>query len=84
MSKTNTSETPTPVSEKVEGILAIIRNGGPRSDDERLWLGQLFKMLASDADGPAVRTVGHHVIGVLKLVDLTLAEMPPFPADSKP
>ena len=88
MSKTNTSETPTPESaearEKVEGILAIIRNGGPRSDDERLWLGQLYKTLAPDADGPTVRTVSHHVIGVLKLVDEALAEMRPFPADSKP
>ena len=68
----------------VEGILAIIRNGGPRSDDERLWLGQLYKTLAPAADGPTVRTVGHHVIGVLKLVDEALAEMPPFPTDSMP
>ncbi len=83
MSKTNTSETLTPESaeadEKVEGILAIIRNCGPRSDDERLWLLQLYKTLAPDADGPTVRAVGHHVIGVLKLVDEALAEMPQFP-----
>ena len=88
MSKTTPSETLTPESakagENVEGILAIIRNGGPRSDDERLWLAQLYKTLAPDAAGPTVRTVGHHVIGVLKLIDEALAEMPPFPADSKP
>ncbi len=88
MSKTKTIETLTPESakagEKVEGILAIIRNGGPRSDDERMWLGQLYKTLAPDADGPTALTVGHHVIGVLKVVGEALAEMPPFPTDGKP
>lgn len=83
MNKTNISETLTPESakarEKVEGIFAIIRNGGPRGDEERLWLAQLYKTLAPDADGSTVRTVGHHVIGVLKLVDEALAEMPPSP-----
>ena len=67
MNKTSTSETLTPESakagEKVEGVLAIIHNGAPRSDHERLWLAQLFKTLAPGADGPTVRTVGHHIIG---------------------
>lgn len=43
MSKTKTIETLTPESakagEKVEGILAIIRNGGPRSDDDEVVAG---------------------------------------------
>jgi hypothetical protein len=88
MNKTNTSETATPESAKagrmIEGVLAIIRNGAPRSDDERLWLAQLYKTLAPDTDCPTVRAVGHHVLGVLKVVDGALAEMPPFPAHNKP